>query len=200
MDYEYFLSIDGKKAIAAAVDAFFVEVRRIFSEQGVTQVGLTVLGEELGKLAKVVYGAAQVGAGDSGWSGVSRVLRTDPDGLTLVQVRFTAPREASAVHEHRSWWVLRVINGQEYYTEYERLDDGKCEGYAELRSGPERLLVPGDVLIALEPVIHLHVDYQGQTVDELMLLGENPGQNPIRRFDPEAKTTFVSSHRKYASR
>ena len=26
MDYEYFLSIDGKKAIAAAVDAFFQRV------------------------------------------------------------------------------------------------------------------------------------------------------------------------------
>jgi len=200
MDYEYFLRMDGKMAVSAALDAFFVEVRRIFAEQGVTQGGLTVLGEELGKLARVVYGAAQLDAGDSGWSGVSRVLRTDPDGLTLVQVRFTAPRELGAVHEHRSWWVLRVVNGQEYYTEYERLDDSKREGYADLRSGPERLLVPGDVLIALEPVIHLHADYKGQTVDELMLLGENPGQNPIRRFDPEAKTTFVSPPRKYASR
>ena len=200
MDYGYFLRMDGKKAIAAAVDAFFVEARRIITEQGLRQGGLTVLGEELGKLAKVVYRADPVGAGDSGWSGVSRVLRTDPDGLTLVQVRFTAPREASAVHEHRSWWVLRVINGQEYYTEYERLDDGKREGYADLRSGLERLLVPGEVLTALEPVIHRHADYQGQTVDELMLLGENPGQNPFRRFDPQAKTTFVSPPRKYDSR
>jgi hypothetical protein len=93
-----------------------------------------------------------------------------------------------------------VINGQEYYTEYERLDDGKREGYAELQPGPERLLVPEDVLTALKPVIHLHADYKGQTVDELMLLGENPGQNPFRRFDPEAKTTFVSAPRKYDSR
>jgi hypothetical protein len=200
MDYRSFVSIEGKKAMGAAVDAFFGEVRRIFPEQGINRVSLTVLGEELGKLAKVVYGADRPGGGDSGWSGVSRVLRTDPDGLTLVQVRFTAPREPSAVHEHRSWWVLRVINGEEYYTEYERLDDGKREGYAELQPGPERLLSPGEVLIALEPVIHLHRDYQGQTVDELMLLGENPGQNPIRRFDPEAKTTFVSPPRKYGSR
>jgi hypothetical protein len=53
------------------------------------------------------------------------------------------------------------------------------------------------LLIALEPVIHRHADYQGQTVDELMLLGENPGQNPFRRFDPDAKTPFVSPPRKY---
>jgi predicted metal-dependent enzyme (double-stranded beta helix superfamily) len=200
MDYESFLGMDGKRAIGAAVDAFFVETRRIITEQSLTQASLTVLGEELGKMAKVVYGAHPLAAGESGWSGVSRVLRADPDGLTLVQVRFTSPREASAVHEHRSWWVLRVINGQEYYTEYDRLDDGKREGYAELQPGPERLLVPEDVLTALKPVIHLHADYKGQTVDELMLLGENPGQNPFRRFDPEAKTTFVSPPRKYDSR
>lgn len=198
MDYEQFLRLDGKAGFTAAVAAFFLEARRIISEQGPRQSSLAVLGEELGKLAKVVYGPA--GQSDGGWSGVSRVLRADPDGMTLVQVRFTAPREASAVHEHRAWWVLRVINGQEYYTEYERLDDGKREGYADLKAGPERLLGPGDVLIALGPVIHLHADYQGMTVDELMLLGENPGQNPIRRFDPEKKTTFVTPPRKYDSR
>jgi predicted metal-dependent enzyme (double-stranded beta helix superfamily) len=185
-------------AVTAAVDAFFAEARRIFAVQGMTREGLSVLGDELGKLAAVVYGVS--GVGESGWSGVSRVLRADPDGMTLVQVRFTSPREPAAVHEHRAWWVLRVVNGQEIYTEYERLDDGTREGYADLRPGPERLLRPGEVLIALGPAIHLHADYQGQTVDELMLLGENPGQNPVRRFDPEAKTTFVSPPRKYASR
>jgi predicted metal-dependent enzyme (double-stranded beta helix superfamily) len=199
MDYESFLGMEGKRAIGAAADAFFVETRRIVTEQGITQASLTVLGGELGKLAKVVYGAQPLAAGERGWSGLSRVLHADMHGLTLVQVRFTSPREVSVVHEHRSWWVLRVINGQEYYTEYDRLDDGKREGYAELRPGPERLLVPGDVLTALEPVIHLHADYQGQTVDELMLLGENPGENPVRRFDPKAKTTFLSPPIKYNS-
>jgi len=200
MDHKPLLDIDGKKFLRDAIDAFFLQARSIFSGQGVTRQGLILLGEELGRLGKTVYGADQTDPAGRGWSGVSRVLRTDPDGLTLLQVHFTAPREASAVHEHRSWWVLRVVNGEEYYTEYERLDDGIREGYAELRAGQERLLHPGDVLTALEPVIHLHRDYQGQTVDELMLLGDNPGQTPIRRFDPEAKTTFVSPPRKYGSR
>ncbi len=197
MDYEQFLHMDKKVANEAAVDAFFSEVRRIFADQGVTRDGLTVLGEELGKLAAVIYGADQSNEGGIGSSGPSRVLRTDPDGLTLVHVRFTAPREESAVHEHRLWWVLRMINGEEYYTEYERLDDGTREGYADLRPGEERLLRSGDVLMALEPVIHLHADYQGQTCDELILLGENPGQNPFLRFDPDAKTVFDAPPRKY---
>ena len=117
--------------------------------------------------------------------------------MTLVQVRFTSPREANAIHEHRTWYTLRVINGQEYYSEWERLDDGTREGYAELRQGQNQLLGPGDILTALEPVIHLHEDYQGQTCDELMLLGENPGDNPFRRFDPEAKAVFESQPRNY---
>ena len=200
MDETHSLRSDREKAVGAEIDAFFAQVRSVFSERGITRVSLAVLGEELGRLARVVYGADLTAAGDSTWSGVSRVLRTDSDGMTLVQVCFTSPREASAVHEHRSWWVLRVISGQEYYTEFDRLDDGTREGYAELRPGQERLLSPEDVLIATEPVIHLHRDYEGQTVDELMLLGGNPGQKPIRRFDPEAKTTFVSSPRKYDSR
>lgn len=199
VDSENLLRLDGKAALSAAVDAFFADVRRIFAGKGLTRESLAVLGEELGKLAAVIDGAGRRGEEVSGFSGPSRVLRTDPDGMTLVQVRFTAPREPAAVHEHRAWWVLRVVNGQELYTEYERLDDGTREGYAELRPGQERLLVPGDVLIALEPVIHLHADYHGQTVDEWMLVGENPGQNPFRRFDPRANTTFVSPPRSYDS-
>ena len=200
MGHRSLFETDRQKVLGGAIDAFFLQVRGILSEHRMTREGLVVLGEELGALGKVIYGADQLDAANNRWNGISRVLRTDPDGLTLLQVHFTAPREASAVHEHRSWWVLRVINGEEYYTEYERLDDRVREGYAELRPGEERLLRPGDVLTALEPVIHLHRDYQGQTVDELMLLGDNPGQNPIRRFDPEARTTFVSPPRKYGSR
>jgi hypothetical protein len=62
MDYESFLGMDGKRAIGAAVDAFFVETRSIITEQGLTQASLTVLGEELGKMAKVVYGAHALAA------------------------------------------------------------------------------------------------------------------------------------------
>lgn len=182
-----------------AVDAFFADARRILAEHGVTEQGLAVLGEELGKLAAAISGRGEpresAGAGSTG---PSRLLRTDPDGLTLVKVRFTSPREAKPVHGHQSWWALRVVNGHEYYTEYDRLDDGSRESYAELRPGPRRFLSPGDVLIALDPVIHCHEDYEGETVEELMLVGENPGQVPVRRFDPEAKTVFVSPPRAYA--
>lgn len=183
-----------KPAVAEAVDAFFATARRVLGERGVARDSLALLGEELGQLAAVVYAEDEPAAADAS---PSRVLRTDPDGWTLVKVRFTAPREPAPVHEHRAWYVLRVINGRERYTEYERLDDGMREGYAELRKGPTRLLAPGDVLMTTGPVIHLHEDYQGETVDELMLLGENPGQSPFRRFDPEARTTFVSEPRKY---
>ncbi|MFC1581083.1 hypothetical protein ACFL4N_09290 [Thermodesulfobacteriota bacterium] len=195
MDYTSFLSMEGK-AVEAAVDAFFGDVRRLFAEKGIDQQSLTLLGEELGGLATVVYGVK--GSEESaGFTGPSRVLRKDPDGLTLVQVRFTAPREANAIHEHRAWYVLRVINGEEYYSEWERLDDRTREGYAELRQGDRGLLGPGDILTALEPVIHLHEDFEGQTCDELMLLGENPGDKPFRRYDPEARTVFESAPRNY---
>jgi predicted metal-dependent enzyme (double-stranded beta helix superfamily) len=183
----------------AAIDALFADTRRMLAGVGMTEEGLAVLGERLDQVAAVVYDRGD--EQDNSWAsagGPSRELRSDPDGLSLIQVRFTAPREANSIHEHRAWWVLRVINGQEYYTEWDRLDDGSREGYAELRPGERRLIGPGDVLIATGPVIHCHEDYQGQAVDQLMLVGENPGRNPFRRFDPEAKTTFVSPPRNYA--
>lgn len=197
MDYGSFLNMEGKAGVQGAVDAFFGEVKHLFAEQGVTQQSLALLGEELGALATVIYGVKGSDEETAEFTGPSRVLRTDPDGLTLVQVRFIAPREANAIHEHRAWYVLRVINGQEYYSEWERLDDGTREGYAELRQGERGLLGPGEVLTALEPVIHLHEDFEGQTCDELMLLGENPGQKPFRRYDPEARTVFESPPRNY---
>ncbi|MBW2206466.1 MAG: hypothetical protein JRG79_06105 [Deltaproteobacteria bacterium] len=197
MDYESFLSMEGKEAVKAAVDAFFLEVKQLFEDRGITQESLDLLGEELGGLAKVVYGVEGSEEEIAGLQGPSRVLRKDPDGMTLVQVRFTSPREPHALHEHRAWYVLRVIKGQEYYCEWARLDDGSREGYAELQQGERHLLGPGDVLTALAPVIHLHEDYQEQTCDELMLLGENPGDKPFRRFDPEARTVFESQPRNY---
>ena len=53
MDYKPFLDMKGKAGVKAAIDAFFAEVRRLFEEQGVNRQGLTLLGEELGKLATV---------------------------------------------------------------------------------------------------------------------------------------------------
>ncbi|MCC7105888.1 MAG: hypothetical protein IT307_12160 [Chloroflexi bacterium] len=187
----------GQAAVREAVDAFFADARRRFAAGGVAADALLALGGQLAALAEVIYSPRAHTAAMEDPTVISSVLRTDPDGMTLVKVRFTSPREAAAVHEHRAWYVLRVISGQEQYTEFERLDDGSQEGYAELRAGPTRLLGPGDILTTLTPVIHLHEDYQGQGVDELMLLGENPGAIPVRRFDPAAKTTWVSAPRRY---
>ena len=51
---------------------------------------------------------------------------------------------AVLVHNHGTWEIVGVYEGELDYQAYRRLDDGSREGYAELEIVEDRILGPGD--------------------------------------------------------
>ena len=113
-----------------------------------------------------------------GGATTSSVLQSDPDGLTLMVGRF-APDE-TPVHNHHSWGVACVVEGQDRYRHW-RLDaDGR------VRVLYERVLGPGEFVVWLDPPNDIH-SQQGIDGDamELVLFGKNVMKIERDYYDPE---------------
>ena len=114
----------------------------------------------------------------------SAVLSSDEnDGLTLILARFQ-PGAPTPIRDHGTWAVAYVVEGQERYIQWERLDDGGDPQRAELQVKYERILGPGDTVYWFDPPHDIHSQ---QALDgvawELLLFGRNPLQGTLHYFD-----------------
>ena len=111
--------------------------------------------------------------------------RSDDESLTISAPAFL-PGRPTPVHDHVTWGVIGVYSGRQKTTRYQRLDDGKQEGHADLqligedvygRGTVYPLLPPNDIhrieAVGDEPGISLHV------------LGMDPRTLKRHIFDPE---------------
>jgi predicted metal-dependent enzyme (double-stranded beta helix superfamily) len=117
------------------------------------------------------------------------VLRSDgPDDLTLTLARFKVER-ATGVHDHGSWGVAAVVDGQDRYQRWERLDAGEQHGRARLKLVEETIAGPGHVTWWFDRPHDIHNQQGvGGPVRELVLFGRDTSRIPRRYFDPEAGT------------
>jgi predicted metal-dependent enzyme (double-stranded beta helix superfamily) len=120
-------------------------------------------------------------------------IHKEPNGtLALMLARF--PHEsATPVHNHNSWGVVCVVAGQDRYVAWERMDDGKQPGHADVRKQWEGILGPGDVTYFPEMPNDLH-SQQGveAPVWELVFFGRDPNVQPRLYFDPAAKSIYAA--------
>ena len=95
------------------------------------------------------------------------------DGLTLILARFTSAAP-TPIHDHGTWAVAHVLEGQDYYIQWERLDDRGDPERAELRVKYEKVLGPGDSVYWYGPPHDIH-SQQGKDGPawELVLAGNN---------------------------
>jgi 3-mercaptopropionate dioxygenase len=107
------------------------------------------------------------------------VLRSDPDGLTLMLARFS-PDEETPVHDHSSWGVACVVRGRDRYRHWHHDDEG------HLKVQYERVLKPGDYVVWLDPPHDIH-SQQGidEPALELVLFGKDVTGIPRHYYDPE---------------
>src|SRR5712691_7821252 len=63
------------------------------------------------------------------------VLQSDPDGLTLVLGQFSAKQE-TPVHDHNSWGVACVVEGQDRYRHWHLAEGGRVKILYEKVLGP----------------------------------------------------------------
>ena len=64
------------------------------------------------------------------------------------------PDRGTPPHNHKTWAVVSVVEGEEYETHWQRNDDGQRAGYAELEQTGEVTMQVGDTSICMPEEIH----------------------------------------------
>jgi predicted metal-dependent enzyme (double-stranded beta helix superfamily) len=167
----------------------FADVRVALGEHGVTDDGLEAAGKLLAEVAAEPWVTEVELAPKHGGASESRVLRSDgPEDLTLTLARFKVER-ATGVHDHDSWGVAVVVDGQDRYQRWERLDAGGQEGQARLRLAEEVIAGAGHITWWFDRTHDIHNQQGvGGPVLERVLFGRDISRIPRRYFDPEAGT------------
>ena len=173
-------------SIDAVIQETLNEARQAIDLHGVSEAAMPRIKAALQKLAQASGLKEHSELREIHGGGVaSAVLRSESDqGLTLILARFS-PGMTTPIHDHGSWAVAYVVEGQERYTQWERRDDGSDPDHAELGVKYERVLGPGDSVHWFNPPhdIHSQEALEGYTW-ELILFGSNPLHGTLHYFDP----------------
>jgi predicted metal-dependent enzyme (double-stranded beta helix superfamily) len=110
-------------------------------------------------------------------AGKTQILHDEP-GLTIVHVAVTAGF-ASPPHDHRTWAVIGVYDGQEDNTFYRLVDNTRSIEQAGGRSLQER-----DVLMLGQNGIHKIANPRGETLVALHVYGKNIFKIERSAWDP----------------
>ncbi len=97
---------------------------------------------------------------------------------------------ADIVHDHGSWGIIGTLFAKLGEKKYERLDDGKREGYAELIETESRVYGPGETTVVL-PVregIHAMDNPTEGIAISVNVYGKTIGRGYVQFFDPARKT------------
>jgi len=120
------------------------------------------------------------------------LLHVDPQHHFAVNAVVRMPGRTGGVHDHADAWVLYgVLDGTESLERYERVDDGKREGYAELRLASVTTGTPGKV--DLVPPHAIHAEHGGATRSVAIIVrSQRLGEGTIlqRAYDPKARTVI----------
>ena len=95
-------------------------------------------------------------------------------------------------HDHGTCEALIIYSGQLRHTVYERVDDGRRDGYAELNIVDDRVLERGNIAFMMPPV-EIH-SFRALTDDTFVLTVVEGRYKPERHFyRPEDRTYSINS-------
>ncbi|MDQ5984887.1 MAG: hypothetical protein CSYNP_00585 [Syntrophus sp. SKADARSKE-3] len=117
-------------------------------------------------------------------------LFRSPDRSFAVMAYIWDVGMADFIHDHGSWGIIGTICGNLGERKYESLDDGKLEGYAELRETKHKMYGPGEITIVLPLNKGIHAmdnptDVIGASIN---VYGHTMRQGYIQSFDPRKNT------------
>ena len=91
-------------------------------------------------------------------------------------------------HDHGIWEALIVCRGRLSHTVYERVDDGKVEGHADLRVIEDRVFVPREIAMVVPPAeIHSFTALEDRTFVITVVGGE---YKPTRHYYQVENKTY----------
>ena len=168
---------------------FIADVKRILSEQDVTEPALCDIGERLVWLSRR-NDLIEIGKKRKAVNAVqSRRLNIEPDGTLALGVgEFLKSGSSEEVHSHGTWGVFCGYRGREVYTTWRRVDDMSRPGYAKLEQLEHRVLEPGQFTIMTDPPgdIHGHEPIE-DSFWLLTLFGRTVDNTHRHYFTPEWK-------------
>jgi predicted metal-dependent enzyme (double-stranded beta helix superfamily) len=72
------------------------------------------------------------------------ILYRDPAGLFSIRMFLRGPGEYDPIHDHNSWGVISLVQGELEVVNYLRQDDGSRKDCAKLAETGRRILRPGE--------------------------------------------------------
>jgi len=116
-------------------------------------------------------------------------LYRSPDRSFLVLAYIWEPHTLCEIHDHSSWGIIGSLFHPMREVRYRRLDDGRQEGFAELKEISSRVIEPGEVarVLPLDKGIHQTGSATGQLSISLGIYGRSIRKGYIQIFNPSEK-------------
>jgi predicted metal-dependent enzyme (double-stranded beta helix superfamily) len=117
-------------------------------------------------------------------------LYVDPDYGFVINAVVRVPGRRGSVHDHADAWVLYgVLDGQESLERYDRIDNGRTPGYAEVRLSSVTTGTQGKVDLVAPHAIH--AEQGGPMRSVAIIVRSKPlGEGTVLQngYDLDAKT------------
>ncbi len=115
------------------------------------------------------------------------LLHEEPDHtLAIFAIAWLAGRGIPA-HNHGTWAVVAGVDGDEHNINWERLDDGAREGYAEIAVRNEVVVGPGEAISFLPDDIHSVENRTDATTLSLHVYGKHINFTDRYQYDPASR-------------
>ena len=126
-------------------------------------------------------------AGEEQGFGLHMLHEEADHSLAVFAIAWLAGRGAPP-HNHGTWAVVAGVDGPEKNVFYERLDDGKRAGHAELKVVGEKLFAEGEVLAMPNGTLHSVRNESATTTVSLHIYGRHLNHTGRSQFDLERRT------------
>jgi predicted metal-dependent enzyme (double-stranded beta helix superfamily) len=176
-------------ATTYTVAEFMTDVKAILAVRGTTEAGLQEIGRKMQELSKRddLFELGQYRPATPGGNTMGGYrLHAEPDDTLILSVSQFSDEHPTPVHTHNTWGVICGYTGRDQYVQFDRVDDGSREGYAQLKEVINRVITRGDAVWWRE---YPHDIHQQQALDrdpswEIILMGKSTRGIERLHFDP----------------
>ena len=170
-------------SVQQTIDEALVRSRAAIDKFGVTDSAMIAIQEVLSELApipgirtrgtmKELHGSASMGRA---------LLASENDSGICLYVSWFGKDAATPVHDHLTWGVIRVLEGQDRYVHWKRRPD-TTSGEVLVAATDEKVLKAGESIFWLGPPHDIHSQ---QAVDgeiwELVMVGRDLASDYVRK-------------------
>jgi len=116
------------------------------------------------------------------------LLHEEPDHSLAVFAVSWLPARGTPPHDHGTWAVIAGVDGPEKNEFWERTDDGRTAGYAELKKVGEKVCGVGEVLAMPRGTIHSAWNETDAITVSLHIYGRHISHTGRSQYDLEKRT------------